>query len=90
MLTIRAATRESGLALYNTLQEFHPELDIDEAGECFVTVDLGSDRRVLDVFDTIQEHLADRAAGVGVDSMTVALDDGTRFSVPTNGGDPMH
>jgi hypothetical protein len=90
MLTIKAATRDSGLALYNALQEFYPELDIDEAGECFVTVGLGSDRRVLDVFETIQGHLADRAAGAGVHSMSVALDDGTRFAVPTNGQDPMH
>jgi len=73
MLTIKAATQGSGRALYNALEEFHPELDQVEDGGYHVSVGLGSDRRVLEVLDAIQAFLADRAAGT-VDSMTVSLD----------------
>jgi hypothetical protein len=85
LLTIKAGTRASGLVLYNTLQEFHPELDTDEAGDCFVAVGLVGDRRVRGVFDAIHDRLG---PDLEIDSMT--LDDGTRFDVPTNGRGTTH
>jgi hypothetical protein len=72
-MTVRAATQESARALYNVLQQFHPELDSDEGGEYYVSVVLGSDRRVLEVLEAIEAFFADLAAGT-VETLTVSLD----------------
>jgi hypothetical protein len=73
MLTIKAATPESGRSLYDALQQFHPELGQTESGDYYVSVGLGGDRRVLDVLDAISAYLADRAEGT-VGSMNISLD----------------
>jgi len=74
ILTINAATGESAQALYRALSPFQPELDSDEQGAHSVSVELGSDKRVVEVLDAIQLFLAGRAAGTVTSSLTVALD----------------
>jgi hypothetical protein len=64
VLTIKAVSAESAEGLYGALEEFQPVLEHEEDGGHFVSVQLGSDRRVLDVLDAIQSFLADRAAAV--------------------------
>jgi hypothetical protein len=73
MLSTKAATAESGHALYNALQQFHPELDEDGTGDYYVSVGLGNDRQVIEVLNAIQAFLAHGAVGA-VESMSVSLD----------------
>lgn len=75
MFTIQAASPASAAALYNALSTFHPELETDNEGRCSVSVALGSDRQVVEVLNTIHDHLRSRADGDAVSSMVVALDD---------------
>jgi hypothetical protein len=65
MITLEAATPESGRALYSVLPPFDPELDTDDEGKCFVPVPVSSQRQTLEVLDTIQQHLVG-----GADSIT--------------------
>jgi hypothetical protein len=76
MLTIQTATSESAHGLYNALWAFHPELDKDDEGESIVSVELGSDRQVHEIFDALDLHR---------DSLTV---DPAISSVATVSGDP--
>ena len=64
MITLEAATPQSGRALYSALSPFDPELDTDYEGKCFVSVSVGSVREMLEVRD-IQRHLV-----AGADSIT--------------------
>ena len=72
MLSIEAATQESGLALFRALSAFCLELD-DGQGRCFVSVELGTDRRALEVFDSLEAFMKTRAVGEAV-SMTVSVE----------------
>jgi hypothetical protein len=65
MITLEAATPESGRALYSALSPFHPEFDTDAEGKCFVSVSITSQKETLEVLDTIQQHLVG-----GADSIT--------------------
>jgi hypothetical protein len=58
-ITLEAATPESGRALYSALSSFHPDFDVDDEGTCFVSVSFDSQKEMLEVFDTIQQHLGD-------------------------------
>ncbi|MGE5274411.1 MAG: hypothetical protein ACM3QU_11740 [Verrucomicrobiota bacterium] len=60
-LAIQAVSERSGQALFDALSRFQPHWSKDEQGRYFVTVMLGSDQRVLEVLDAIQQHLAERA-----------------------------
>lgn len=64
MITLEAATSESGRALYSALSSFFPEFDTDDEGKCFVSVSVSSQRETLEVRD-IQQHLVG-----GADSFT--------------------
>jgi hypothetical protein len=59
-ITLEAATPESGRALYSSLSPFHPDFDVDDQGKCFVSVSLSGQEEMLEVFDTIQQHLFGR------------------------------
>ena len=78
VMTIEAATPLSAQGLYSALAAFHPELVTDDEGRCYVSVQLGNDRRAAEVLDTLHEHLRSRAEDASVSSVTVALDEGQR------------
>jgi len=65
MITLEAATPESGRALYSALSPFDPEFDTDDEGNYFVSVSVSSQKETLEVLDTIQQHLVG-----GADSIT--------------------
>ena len=65
VITLEAATPQSGRALCSVLSPFDPELDTDDEGKCFVSVPVSSQRQTLEVLDTIQQHLVG-----GADSIT--------------------
>ena len=73
MLSIEAATPESGLAIARALSSFYAQLDIDEEGRCFVTVELGNDLRSLEVFAALGTFLKTRIPETAK-SMTVSVD----------------
>lgn len=73
-LTIHAASLESGRALYSELHRFHPELEPDGNGSCFVSIDLGGDRHVLDVLAALEDYVTDRPQGGAMHPMSVALE----------------
>ncbi len=79
-LSIEAASDESARGLCMALARFRPRWTIEEDGRHFVSVELGSDGHVLEVFDAIQKHVADRVQGEPVSSLAVALD-GHSYSV---------
>jgi hypothetical protein len=54
----------------------------DAEGGCFVSVDLGSDRQVLEVLDTIQGFVSSRAEGALRDSVVIDLDERTYTARP--------
>jgi hypothetical protein len=68
MITLEAATPESGRALYGALSSFHPNFDVDAEGTCFVSVSFGSEKEMLEVVGTIQQHL-----GGGGDPVTTSV-----------------
>jgi hypothetical protein len=72
-LTIHAASLESGRALYSALYRFHPEFEPDANGSCFVSIDLGDDRHVLEVLAAIEDYVSDRPQGSAARSVSVAL-----------------
>ena len=57
-ITLEAATPESGRALYSALSSFHPDFEVDGEGTCFVSVSFGNQKEMLEVFDTILQHLS--------------------------------
>ena len=67
-LTIEAATHLSGQELFSELSEFNPALIIDDEDRCFVSVDLGSDRRVVEVLNAVQRFVDARAEGATMNS----------------------
>ena len=75
LLTIKAASLDSGLSLHSALRQFHPELDADETGDCIVRVELGNDKRTLEVFAAIDDFVAGRASRSAARSMSVASDE---------------
>jgi hypothetical protein len=74
MLLIEAASPESGLALCRALSSFHAQLDTDEEGRCFVRVELGNDRRSLEVFAALDVFVKTRVTETAK-SMTVSVDE---------------
>jgi len=62
-LTIEAGRLGAAHGLYNALSEFQPELGGDEAEGHHITVELGSDARVVAVLDAIQAHITARNDG---------------------------
>lgn len=79
-LTIEAASDESARHLCRALAEYRPRWTTDDDGRHFVSVQLGSDGHVLEIFDAIQAHVTERMRGEPVSSVTVALDD-SQYSV---------
>lgn len=79
-----AATYDSGgigvvgAGLVRRPSEFNPDFTTDDEGTCFVSVDLGSDRHVGFVLDSLQRFVDSRAAGVAVNTVVVQLD-GRRY-----------
>lgn len=73
-ITLEAISPESGSALFRALSAFLPEWDMNDEGRCLVSVRFVSEAQVVEVLDTIQQHLAEREERP-VKSMTVALDD---------------
>lgn len=69
-LSIEAATPDSGWAMSRALVDFYPEVEIDEQGRCFLTVELGNDQRAVEVFAQLDEFLKARMFEPAV-SMTV-------------------
>ena len=61
ILTIKARSVDSAGALYCALAQFQPELEDDEQGGLYVSLELGSDRRTLQVLDAIELFRANRA-----------------------------
>jgi hypothetical protein len=74
VLTIKARSVESAGALYSALAQFRPELEDDEQGGLYVSVELGSDRRIVEVLDAIQLFRANRAAAAATSALTLELD----------------
>jgi hypothetical protein len=64
MITLVAATPESGRALYSALSSFFPEFVTDDEGKCFVSVSVSTQKETREVLD-IQQHLVG-----GADSFT--------------------
>jgi hypothetical protein len=56
-MTLEAATLESGRVLYSVLSSFHPDFDVDAAGRSFVSVSLGNQEELVEVLDTLRQHL---------------------------------
>jgi hypothetical protein len=75
VLTIKAASRQSGIELVGALATFGATLIGDDDGGCFVNVELGNDQRTLEVFATISDVVAQRSTRSVVASMSVAKDD---------------
>jgi hypothetical protein len=74
-LTIRAANHLAAQDLYSALAAFAPELSTDDEGRCFVSVELGSDERVLEVLDAVQRFVGSRAEGALRDSVIIEMDE---------------
>ena len=64
MITLEAASPQTGRALYSALSSFFPEVDTDDEGKCFVSVSVSTRKEPLEVLD-IQQQLVG-----GADSFT--------------------
>ena len=64
MITLEAATPESGRALCGALSPFDPEFVSGDEGKCFVSVSVSSQMETLEVLDTIQQHLVGGAESI--------------------------
>ncbi len=62
-LTIEAGQLGAAQGLYSALSEFHPELGGDASKGHHIDVELGSDARLVAVFDAIQAHVTARNNG---------------------------
>ena len=78
MLTIRTENSESAQGLYNALWAFHPEIDTDEEGESFVSVELGSARQVGEVFGALDLHRDSQAVDPAISSVVTVPGDPDR------------
>jgi len=66
--TIKAKSLESAQTLFDALRRFDPALEGSSSEGYFVSVDVGqSDRRILEVLETIQEHVHERHAATRVE-----------------------
>jgi hypothetical protein len=55
--TIKAKTHESAQSLFDALRRFDPALGGTAGDGFFVSVDVGDERRILEVLDAIHEHV---------------------------------
>jgi len=62
-LTIEAGPRLQARGLYAALSEFHPELTGDDSVGHRITVELGSDARIVAVLEAIQGHVTAKDDG---------------------------
>jgi hypothetical protein len=74
-LTIQAATPSSAHDLNSALSVFYPQVVTDDEGKCFVSVELGSDREVVEVLAAIQRFVDAKAVDAVKKSVVVALDE---------------
>lgn len=70
-LSIEAATRDSGLALFKALRRFRPELDVGDNDQSVVSVELGSEGRTVEVLATLDEFVNARSGGTPI-TLTVS------------------
>jgi hypothetical protein len=54
---IKAKTRESAQSLFEALRRFDPAMGGSSRDGYFVSVDVGSSDRILEVLDAIHEHV---------------------------------
>jgi hypothetical protein len=54
---------------------FYPQVVTDDEGKCFVSVELGSDRDVVEVLAAIQRFVDARAADAVEKSVVVAINE---------------
>jgi hypothetical protein len=88
-LTIEAATHLSAQNLYSVLSEFNPKFTVDDERGCFVSVDLGSDRQVVEVLNSVQRFVDARAEVAAMNSLLVAVDEKRyRLNADLNRADP--
>ena len=88
-LTIQAATHLSAQSLYSALSEFSPQFTVDDELQSFVSVDLGSDRQVVEVLDAVQRFVDARAEGAAMTSLLVAVNEKRyRLNADLNRADP--
>lgn len=73
-LTIKAASRESAFELCSVLGQFYAELELDEGGDYLVSVELGNEQRIVEVFGAI-DGLVSRRGQDGVSSMALSVDE---------------
>jgi hypothetical protein len=62
-LTIEAGQLVHAHGLYNALSAFHPELSGDNSNGHRISVELGSDTRMVAVLEAIQAHITARDDG---------------------------
>jgi hypothetical protein len=63
-LTIRAATRESAIGLYESLSGFRTELVETDDGRHYIEIELGrGDREIVDVLNAIEQYVTQRNTG---------------------------
>jgi hypothetical protein len=62
-LTIEAGQLVAAHGLYSALSEFQPELGGDDSEGHHISVELGSDARLIAVLDAIQAHITARNDG---------------------------
>jgi hypothetical protein len=74
-LTIQPATHQSAQDLCSALSDFDPELGTDGEERYFVSVELGSDQRVVEVLNVLQQFVDSRVVGAVEQSVVVALDE---------------
>ena len=64
-LSIEAATPESGLALFDALRSFQPQLEYAHGrDQCVVSVELNGEDRTVEVLATLDEFVRGRHAPV--------------------------
>jgi hypothetical protein len=86
MLTIRAATQESGLALSRALATFYPELELDDGeGRCLVSVELDEFLRSPHASRPIRERAWAAGTGMSLETApTYALSCAERLDLSRN------
>ena len=62
-LTIQAGQLPLAQGLYNALSEFHPEVTGDDSEGYGLTVEMGSDARIVAVLEALQAHVTARDDG---------------------------
>ena len=74
-LTVQATSRGSAHGLYSALSAFHPELEIDGQGESCVSVELGNDRQVREIFYALDLYRDAHSVDPVVSSVATARGD---------------